>query len=144
MKTDDFEKRLQRQVPRQIPAAWREKILTNAQSTSTSPNAPSTTHHGLRSLIHQFTTLLRPQRVAWCGIVAAWLLIFSLNHSVKSEPTLAAASQPRPSAEALQALKQQRLLFAELSDKKVLSELERTKASPSGPRSQRREETATV
>ena len=144
MKTDDFEKRSQRQAPRQIPAAWREEILTNAECAAASPHAPRTTHHGLRSFIYQLSTLLRPQRVAWCSIVAAWLLIFSLNHSIKSAPTLAAANQPRPSAEALQALKQQRQLFAELSDKKVLSELERTKASPSGPRSQRREETATA
>jgi len=144
MKTDDFEKRLQRQSPRQIPAAWREEILSSAERTAASPHAPRTTHHSLRSLIHQLSTLLRPQRVAWTGLAAAWLVILVMNLASQEHSTLTAKTNSTPTLETLQALKQQRQLLAELVDRPARHETDQIKVVPIGPRSQRREETVTV
>lgn len=151
MKTDDFEKRLQQQAQRRIPAAWREEILTNAQSAAASTHASRTTHHGLglSTLIHQLSTLLRPQRAAWCGIAAAWVVILALNIATRDgDSSLHKTSSPSLSADTSsdtsEYLKQQRLLMAELIGDPKKTTLVRPKPPQSGHRSQRREEIETV
>ncbi len=148
MKTDDFEKRLQRQPQREIPAAWREEILTTAQSNFASPHAPRVTHHGfaLSTIIHQLSTLLRPRRAAWAGLGAAWAIIITLHLATVESPktTLTTAASAPATPETLQVLKQQRLLYAELVGRPETQPMDRLKTSVPGPRSQRREDTASV
>ena len=146
MKTDDFEKRLQRQPQTQIPAAWREEILTNAERTAVSHHATRVTHHGfaLSTLIHQLSTLLRPQRAAWAGLGAAWAIIITLHLATVESPKTTFTTAAPVTPETLQVLKQQRLLYAELVGRPETQPKDRLKISVPGPRSQRRDETATV
>lgn len=149
MKTDDFEKRLQQQAQRKIPAAWREEILTAAQSAATSTHVTRTTHHGLRAFIHQLSTLLRPQCAAWVGLCAAWAVILSLNIAThdrdsSAQKTSSTSLSADTSSDTSEYLKQQRLLMAELIGDPKVTRLVRPKPSQPGHRSQRREEVDTV
>jgi hypothetical protein len=144
MKTDDFEKRLQQHPQRKLPTVWREEILTNAQSAAASPHAPRTTHHGfaLSTFIHQLSTLLRPQRVAWCGIAAAWVVIIALNISARDNPAMVATSQVLPpSPQAIAAWREQRRELASLTEPNQPREIEALKPRLPQPRSNRRTET---
>ena len=144
MKTDDFEKRLQCQAPRQIPAAWREEILAKAQESVASVQTACTPRPALFYLIQ--TLFSRPQRIAWAGLAAAWVVIITLRlvTGETSKPTSMTIAIGPATPETLRALKQQRLLYAELVGSPELGQMGRLKISIPGPRSQRREETATV
>lgn len=144
---DDFEKRLQQLPPREIPSAWREEILAAARSASASCHAPRTTHHGLLStLISQLSTLLRPQRAAWASLATVWVVILALNLATRDDSPGVQASRAAAvvSPETLQVLQQQRLLLAELVGRPEIHPMTRPKSPPPGPRSQRREESATA
>ena len=138
---DDLEQRLQRVAPRPIPSAWREEILTAAQETATStqntPRPQPEFFQMVRSL------LARPQRVAWAGLIAAWIVIGTLHFATREAPNIIATNRPASTVtpETLQALKQQRLLFAELVGRTFPNNFERPKITNPGPRSQRREPT---
>jgi hypothetical protein len=138
MKTDDFEKRLQRQSPREIPSTWRKEILTAAQS-----ERPSW-HSLFSAFIQQISALSRPHRAAWVGLATVWVVIMAMNLAARDNSTFAGTSSSIPSAETMQALKQQRLLFAELIERPEPRLTAPSPVHPVGPRSQRREETATV
>jgi hypothetical protein len=144
MKTDDFEQRLQRQAQREIPAAWRAGILAKAQGCVALVQTARTPRPGLFCLIQ--TLFSRPQRMAWAGLAAAWVVIITL-HLATGETSktisISAASSP-VTPETLQVLKQQRLLYAELVGHPEPRPINRSKTFIPGPRSQRREETATV
>lgn len=144
MKTDDFEKRLQRQTPREIPAAWREEILNNANSIHR-PSPTASRLSWVSVLIHQLSTLLRPQRVAWCGLALVWVVILALNFSVRdNSASVQARNLTSPSPEALAAWRQQRRDLAALTELSQPREVEAPKRRPPQPRSSRREETFTV
>ena len=144
--TEPFERRLSRQPQREIPTAWREEILTTAQNAAASPHAPRTTHQefGLSTLIHQLSTFLRPQRAAWAGLGAAWAIIIALHLATVESPKTTFTTAAPVTPETLQVLKQQRLLYAELVGRPETQPKDRLKISVPGPRSQRRDETATV
>jgi len=122
MKTDDFEKRLQRQPQREIPSMWREKILTAARSAEHDAEvfhpASHPTHPGfLSTLIHQLSTLTRPQRIAWASLVGLWLIILGMNFSLReNSSTTIAASTAAPSPEALAAWRRQYRALAALTE----------------------------
>lgn len=144
MKTDDFENRLQNQPLREIPRMWRAEILDKAQASTASVQTPRASRAGLFYLIH--TLLSRPQRVAWTGLAAAWVVIVALHLATGQNSKTRSMTDPIPPAtpETLQALKQQRLLFAELVGYPEKRPMDRVKITIPGPRSQRREEVATV
>lgn len=151
MNTDDFEKHLQQQAQRRIPAAWRKEILTNAQSAAASHQATRTTQRGfdLSTLIHQLSTFFRPQRAAWAGLAVVWVVILSLNIAIRDgdspmHKSISCTESASAASDTRDYLKQQRLLMAELiGDPKVIR-LVRPKPSQPGHRSQRREEVETV
>ncbi len=66
----------------------------------------------LRSLFHV-------PRFAWTGLAAAWFVIIALHFATRdSAPGQAVAlAQSRPSAETLQAVREQKRLLAELTDR---------------------------
>ncbi|PYM13959.1 MAG: hypothetical protein DME18_07795 [Verrucomicrobia bacterium] len=110
MRPEDFEKQLQRQPLRKIPAEWRGEILDAArrahqpQPSAFNPQPAS----GWREL-------LWPCPQAWAGLAAVWVLILALN-SVTREPARAAQSPNTPRApEVLIALKEHRRWLAELT-----------------------------
>ena len=139
MNPDNFEQRLQRQPQREIPATWREVILSVAKSAS----RPSPLASGLRLL----SSLLAPRRAAWTGLAAAWIVILALNIAARDNTLGAQASRTSAPAspETMQALRQQRLLLAELSDRPESRAIAPPKPiiAP-GPRSQSREKSAAV
>jgi hypothetical protein len=134
---DDFEKRLQRVVPREIPSAWRAEILAAAR-TESHQHAPRTTLQGfLVQLVDQF----RVPRVAWAALVAVWLVILGLHFSGGPESSTLTATSAVAADQTRQALKQKQLLLAELAEAVETQAPVRPAALPS-PRSQRRDEAA--
>ena len=131
---NEFEKQLQRQPLRQIPATWREEILAAAAKAETTPS-----RQWLTTIHYQLTTLLWPHPKAWGALAAAWVLIlgFSLA-SVDTTPVALAKSEPLRQ-EMLMALKQQKLLLPELIDLDEPVEADRPKTKPL-PRTERRSE----
>ena len=109
MKPDDFEKQLERQPLREIPAEWRDGILRAARAG-----------HGLQLSTFRFQRsgwwreLLWPCPQAWVGLAAVWMLILALN-ATSHEPMAVAGRQRSPlSPELIMALQEQRRLFTEL------------------------------
>jgi hypothetical protein len=90
--------------------------------------------------------LFRLPRWAWSGLGAAWLVIVGLNIAARETP----ATQPAPSAiakrssDTLQALREQKQLFAELVGlRPITGDAEAPRFVPR-PRSERAEATACV
>ena len=117
MRPEDFEKQLQRQPLRKIPAEWRGEILDAARRAR---------DHQLSTITPQPTSwwreLLWPCPQAWAGLAAVWVLILALN-SVTREPARAAQSPNTPRApEVLMALRDHRRLLAELIESQTSAE----------------------
>ncbi len=139
----DFEQRLQREIPRQIPPAWREEILTVARQAEVSRrSAPATRHNLLAKFIQQLSTLTRPQRAAWGSLAAVWLVILGLNQTARdSSATALTQNFTPPSPQALAAWRQQRRELAGLTDPTPTRPIVTTpKQSLPQPRSNRRDE----
>ena len=139
---DAFEKRLRRQPQREIPGAWREEVLAKARESAASVQTTHPPRPGLFQLIQAL--LARPQRIAWAGLATAWVVIATLNLATRetSKPASISNTTAPTTPETLQALKQQRLLYAELVGRPEQHPAERFKSNRPGPRSQRREDTA--
>ena len=147
MKTDDFEERLQRQAPREIPTSWREGILSASRNSTSSANFQQPAHHGLLATIRHFLSTLRPpQRAAWGSLAAIWIVILVLNISAQDDSPRSQSSRSDASVspDTLQALKEQQLLLAELVGRPEPRKVEHRKPAAPGPRSQRREDSVNV
>jgi hypothetical protein len=147
MKTDDFEQRLQRVAPREIPPAWREEILTVARQAEVSHRpAPATCHSLLARFIQQLSTLTRPQRAAWGSLAAVWLVITGLNLTARDDSATAQTQNfTPPSPQAIAAWRQQRRELAGLTDPTPARPIMTApKQSLPQPRSNRRDETSAV
>jgi hypothetical protein len=83
----------------------------------------------------------RVPRIAWAALAAVWTIIIALNTAsseTPAAPMTAAASPPRRSPEMLQALREQKRLFAELvgaAGEKLESEAPRFVPRPRSERS---------
>ncbi len=136
MKTDDFEKRLQRVPQRNVPDAWRAEVLANAKGDSASPDDADSIVTLLRKAFLLF--IHRPHGMAWSGVAAAWALILLLNFSAQEGTTFVAA-QTMPSPDTMQALqKQKRFLLAELNGLVTPAAATRPQPPSAGPRSNRK------
>ena len=140
MKTDDFEKRLQRQPLREIPAGWRREILARARQALP---APVPGHHASRvipflsSLNQQLSTLLWPHPRAWAGLAAAWVVILAANVACRDDATAAARRVVPPSPQIREMLREQEQLLVELCGSPAA---DRPKALPPRPQSLYRNE----
>jgi len=74
MNSDDFEKRVQRPVLRQIPPEWRQEILQAARAADRpAPDMPKPSL--LSTLNSQLSTFLWPHPRMWAGLAATWVVI---------------------------------------------------------------------
>ncbi len=143
MNSDDFERRLQRQPLRQVPAAWREGILAAARQASDSQPAPRATHHGALSLLSalrdQLAILLWPHPAAWAGLAAIWLVIGGLNRTTRdASPRVARRAAPLP-PQVFMAFQEQQRLLTELIGARETPVAEPPKPALPRPRSEGRQ-----
>jgi len=134
MKPDDFEQKLQRQSLRQIPAEWREEILSAAKHTP----RPAPRASVLSTFNHQLSTILWPHPKAWAGLAAVWILIFCMDFSMRDKSPLVAEKAAPPSPEVIVELKQQQRMLVELIGASQVRDAEPTRFLPL-PRSERAE-----
>lgn len=130
MNPDDFENQLQNQPLRQVPREWRAEILNAASAALTIPPSPFTSH------VPWWRELLWPNPAVWAGLAAAWVVVFALNMASSQELPTTVATTPAPSPEVLQALNQQKQLFAELIHSSELPSVETPKPFLPRPRSE--------
>jgi len=136
MSPDEFEQKLQRQPLRAAPEAWRGEILAAARASRLTPHASGIGDYNLLELVF---TWLRPARLAWATMAAAWVVILGLNLAVRETASSRMAAIPPP-AQMREAMKQKQLLLAELGGRAERPVIKRPKAIVPGPRSDRRED----
>ena len=131
---DDFEKQTQRQPLRKIPGEWRAEIL--AAATRQNSRGASRASF-LATLNHQLSTIFWPHPKAWAGLAMIWILILTVNFSMRDKTPVVAEKVTPPSPEAVAELRQQRLLFAELIGSAETQVADRQKLFLPRPRSER-------
>src|ERR1043165_6344000 len=111
MKTDDFEKQLRRQPLRPVPGEWRAEILHAAGARQiVAPRAETL----LATVRAALAALLWPHPRAWAGLVAAWVVIVSLNYAAADRMETRATRLDPPSPERPEALREQKGFSADL------------------------------
>jgi len=111
MKPDEFERRLERQPLREIPAGWREEILGTAHAAC--PGSRRAPHY--RSRVPWWRELLWPCPQAWAGLTAVWAVTLFLN-AVSREPVQVVTTPRRPPGrDVLRAWKERERMLAELA-----------------------------
>ena len=140
---DSFEKRLQGLPQRQIPAEWRQQILSAARDATNPRRLPSEVEPSLLSSLNLlFARLLWPHPKAWASLAAVWVLVLGLNLATRepaARPQLAQQAT-RPTPQLLEMLRQQQQSLAELVGPLEQAESGRSKTDLPQPRSQRRQE----
>lgn len=139
-RNDQFEKRLQRQPPRQVPVEWRADILSSAQAAAASRHStPVTRHSWLSTLNARLSTIFWPCPQAWAGLAAAWLVILGASFAAREAAPMSLSRQmTTPSPQVRELLKQQGQLLAELVGPLEKPEADRPKPLSPQPRSQYR------
>jgi len=133
MNHDDFEQRLQRQPLRPVPAEWREEILAAAASYH---RPPVERRSFLATLNSRLSAILWPHPVAWAGLAAVWILIFTVDFSLHDKaPTVAEKYSPPP-AEIMVEVRQQQRLLAELMGPRETHDIIRQRNFLPRPRSE--------
>jgi len=136
MNTNDFEKRLQRQTLRRVPAEWREEILSAAHSAAPSHHVSRFTFHDLLSTLNsQLSTFLSRRPKAWAALGAAWLAILAMNLYTADNATEVTGNVAPPSPEMIVVLREQRRELARLVEPATFTDADKPKPLPSGPRS---------
>jgi hypothetical protein len=144
MNEDQFEERLRRRPPREVPARWRAEMLQAANAANSRRSALDPRPSLLSTLNHQLSTLLWPHPKAWAGLAAVWVVILTLQLASRDPTEVAARKTPPPSPEMLMVLRQQKLLLAELVERPEARAADRPKAVPPRPRSDRYRESSTA
>ena len=133
MNTDDFEKQLQRQSPRQIPAGWREEILRTAQAGAHAVDrrqSPLLFRAGLTL----WRELIWPCRHAWSGMAALWLVLLAVNARVTDAPKVPMTTATGTPAGGIQLFEEQRRVLVELTGPLELPPAEPSQRSRPRPR----------
>lgn len=154
MNTDKFEKHLQSQPARQVPAEWRHEILSVARQAAGAHHSPAvlpgsimeggrTAHRvsptGLSTIGDWLSSLLWPRPVAWAALAVVWLVILVLNFATNAgSPRLAKSTTP-PSPQLFMAFQEQQRLLSELIGPREAPAAEPPKPAPPQPRSERRQ-----
>ncbi len=135
MSHDDFEQRLQRQPLRPVPTEWREEILAEAGRGS---RVEGRAQNWVRSpsLVSRLSTILWPHPVAWAGLAAVWIFIFTVDFSVNDRAPSVAEGYSPPPTEVMVELRQQQRLLAELMGPRETRDADRQKNSLPRPRSE--------
>jgi hypothetical protein len=138
---EKFEQRLRRQTVKQVPGEWRAEILSVARSAQVPRHSPLVTRHPWLSIINHklLSTLLWPHPKAWAGLAAVWLLILTLNFSMRDKPPVLAVKALPPSPEVLVQLRQQQKMLAELMGPAESRVADRQRFLSPKPRSERGE-----
>jgi len=141
MNSDDFEKRLQTQSLRKLPAGWRAEILSQSHPiVAAEVRRLKLRREKDQSLLTSTAAMgwrewLWPCPQAWAGLAAAWLIIISLNATVPAGSGNLAKESTMPSAETEATLAAQRRELARLLDNNFV-EPEPAPKPPPGPRSE--------
>jgi hypothetical protein len=131
---DNFEQKLQRQPLRQVPTEWREEILAAAEVQL--PGAPKRSEGG-STFIAQLSTILWPHPKAWAGLAAVWVLILTVDFSLRDKTPVMAEKTAPPSPEVIVELRQQQRMLAELIGPRDTRDADRSKPFVPQPRSER-------
>ena len=142
MNSDNFEQRLRRQSPRQMPTGWREEILSAVTNAVSRHSSPFARHSLLSTINHQLSTLLWPHPRAWAGLAAVWLVILAVNFSARDDSAAVAKKVSPLTPEMRMVLKQQKMILAELIEPRETPMAEPRKLYPPKPRSELRNEFA--
>lgn len=135
MKPDDFEKRLQSQRLRQIPAEWRKQILQDARRSQPSTLDPRPSF---------LSALLWFNPKAWAGLAAAWIVIFALQFASRSHSQMmATVASPQPS-KFLTSLKDQQQTLVELMGNNQPDDKDQPRRVSPKPRSERHRATMMI
>lgn len=131
-------------------ALWEqiERAVAAAASSAARPQAaPRLAQCGacrgfLSVMVNQLQAGWRRSPGAWAGLAAAWLVVLVLNFAAREpEPRVVAGKQLPPAAEVRLAVKQKRLLLAELAFPSEPTPADKLKAArPSSPHSERRKQ----
>jgi len=140
MNSDDFEQRLQRQPPRQIPPEWRAEILSQAHHASRTTHHVSAWRAMLSTLNSQLSTLLWPSPKAWASLAVIWLLLLIANTSTSDKSTAVAGAVSRPAPERLMAWREQERMLTELLGPREIPVAEKPKPAAPSTRSERHHE----
>jgi hypothetical protein len=124
MNSDDFEKKLERQPMRAVPAEWRARILREARRIGTPQPTPAATW---------WRELLWPRPLAWAGLAAAWVVIAVFHAATPAAPVVAWQAMA-PQEMIRHFAEQRRELTALLSSSGETAAPQQPK--PPGPRSQ--------
>ncbi len=136
---DQFEKRLQRQPPRELPAAWRSEILAAANAVNAHPPRVEVRRTSW------WRELLWPCPQAWAGLGAAWLLIVGCYFGLReTDPAIVRPGATQASRQMRELLKQQEQLFVELTGSADQPDVDRPRSLHPTPHSSRRAEACAV
>jgi len=134
-----FEKRLRRLPAKPIPQAWRAEILASARQQSIRHSPFVIRHSRLTGFMQQLSDALQPQRHAWAGLAAVWVVIFLLNFSTHEPSSVMARTSVPASPEVMVELQQQKKMFTELVGAAELRVANRQPIWLPKPRSERAE-----
>jgi len=131
---DPFEQHLRRQTPREIPASWRDPILSAAQ---VAPARDLSLRESARLTFRErLNAWLWPHPIAWSALAACWVVILAVNLSLH-EPAPVMAKKSAPMApDTLAELKRERILLAEVEGLSEPPDVDRAKKSPLQPRTE--------
>ena len=140
MSMEDFEKRVERQPLRQLPAEWRGEILTAARQACRAPKGGNEeeAHSQAFTLKTLLSALLWPCPQVWAGLAVIWVGILGLHVSMRDGSANAEKATPAPAAQIATAMSEERQLLAELLGPKEA--LVADKPKPVAPRPQSRRE----
>ena len=146
MNSDDFEARLRRQAVRQVPAEWREEIVTAAQRASQPAYGTRNMGHAQApaSFLSLVSTLFWPSPRAWGALAAVWVLLLGLNFMSGDAAETGGKRSRGSSSQTLLALREQQRVLTELLGPREPQPAEPPKVVSPRPRSERPLENAAV
>jgi len=134
---EQFERRLSHLPLRQIPAGWREEILSAAGGVGTARRAVRPFGRaGRASLPGWIEKVFWPSPAAWAGLAALWILILAVDFSIRDKAPVVADKSLPPSPEVIAQLQQQQRLLAELMGPRDTGDADRSKPLAPRPRSE--------
>ena len=136
----DFEKKLQRQKVRPLPADWREGVLRMAHESALSGQASvreSVQPLPLRVALKLWLELFWPARRIWAGLAVAWVVIAFINLDGARHSELVSHDFTPPSPAVLMAWREQEWAFIGMSEPATTKAADRPKTVAPQPRSER-------